>query len=410
MTIVLQLRAFDRALLWFAVPVAGAWTLAWLADDLVAATDYALTASLGWSGLVAGFAVGRIHDWHGSILAPRFPGSLFAAGAILIGTVGAMGLALCWFAGNHTPLVGPALVIACGAFFGLVDRSRWSAHLVLGPSVVDRMSPWAFAALGVIALLRHLDGTFSHHWPQLVEVGAAGVVLAFVRRGLNDPAWPPQDARPVFVKGTRYAVQWHEEVWTEAQAGVVVLGIIVAVWLATPTAWQTAFALGVLGGLWALFAAASLADSLRSLHLRLRWNWLLANQRSRGDSGRRVSVRLVLRLLTSLPVGAVGVVVHASQDSVLEGRTLFEELLVVYIGLLAAALACMRFHGVDRSVRRHLVLWVASVGIAGACLAAFAPLSYEVIGNGILVVVLSSLAVSAVVLGGRGLGRVEVAE
>ena len=409
MTIVLQLRAFDRALLWFAVPVAGAWTLAWLADDLVAATDYALAASLGWSGLVAGFAVRRIHDWHGSILAPRFPGSLFVAGAILIGTVGAIGLALCWIAGNHTPLVGPALVIACGAFFGLVDRSRWSAYGALGPSVVDRISPWAFAALGVLALLRHLDGTFPHHWPQLVEVGAAGVVLAFVRRGLNDHAWPSQDAKPAFVKGTRYAVRWHEDVWNETQAGGVVLGVIVAVWLATPTAW-TAFAVGMLGGLWVLFVAASLADSLRSLHLRLRWNWLLANQRSRRDSGRRVSVRLVLRLLTSLPVGAVGVVVHASQDSVLEGRTLFEELLVVYIGLLAAALACMRFHGVDRSVRRHLVLWVALSGIAGACLAGFAPLSYEVIGNGILVVVLSSLAALTVVLGGRGLGRVEVAE
>ncbi|MCY4059866.1 MAG: hypothetical protein OXG44_17915 [Gammaproteobacteria bacterium] len=408
MTVVLQLRAFDRALLWLAVPVAGTWALPWLAEDVVATTNYALAASLTWSGLVVGFAVRRIHDWQGTILAPRFSGSLFVAGAILIGSVGITGLAVCWFAGNPMPLIGPALVIGCGIFFGLVDRPPWSAHL--GPSFVDTFSPWAFAAGGVLVLLRHLDGTFSHDWPQIVEIGFAGLVLALVRRGLNSPPQPGSVPEAAFFNRTRYAVRWSEEVWTEAQASIVVLGIIVAVWLVIPTAWQSALAVGLLGGLWTLFTAASLADSLRSLPQRLRWNWLLAGRRSRTVAGRQASVPIVLRVVTSLPVGAAGVLVHASRDSVPKGETLFDELLVLYAGLLAAALAGMRFRKLQRSVRRYSVPWVALVGIAGACLAGLAPFSPDSIGIGILVVVLLSLAALSAVLGGRGLARWEMIE
>lgn len=408
MTVVVQLRAFDSALLWLAVPVAGAWALPWLAQDVVAATNYALAASVAWSGLVVGFAVRRIHDWHGAILAPGFPGSLFVAGAILIGTVSITGLALCWFAGNPMPLIGPALLIGCGIFFGPVDRPPRSAHR--GPSFVDRLSPWAFAAGGVLALLRHLDGTFPHDWPQIVEIGFAGLVLALVRRGLNSPPRPASGPEAAFFNRTRYAVRWSEEVWTEAQASIVVLGVIVVVWLVMPTAWQSAITVGVLGGLWALFASASLVGNLRSLPLRLRWNWLLAGQHSRTDAGRGVSVRIVLRVVTSLPVGAVGVLLHASHDSVLEGKTLFVELLVLYSGLLAAAFACMRFQRLERSVRRYSVPWIALGGGAGAGLAGFAPFSPDVGVIAILVGALLGLAALTAVLGSRDMGRVEIAE
>ncbi|MCY3621625.1 MAG: hypothetical protein OXH68_07920 [Gammaproteobacteria bacterium] len=408
MTVLLQLRAFDRALGWLAIPVAGIWALPWLAADTVAATNYALAASVAWSGLVAGFAVRRIHDWHGAMLAPRFRGSLFAAGAILIGTVGATGLALCGFAGNHMPLIGPTLLIGCGIFFGLVDRPQWSVYL--GPSFVDRLSPWAFAAGGVLALFRHLDGTFPHDWPQIVEIGFAGMVLVLVRRGLNSPRQPANIPEAAFFNRTRYGGRWNEEVWTEAQASIVVLGIIVAFWLVLPTAWQSALAVGLLGGLWALFAAASLAESLRSLPLRLRWNWLLAGPRSRTDAGRQVSVRIVLRIATSLPVGAAGVLLHASQDSVLGGEALLDELLLLYVGLLAAAFAGMRFQSLERSVRRYSVPWIALGGVSGAGLAGFAPFSPNALGIAILVVTLLSLAAMAAVLGGRDMGRVEIVE
>ena len=408
MTAVLQLRAFDGALLWLAIPVAATWALPWFAEDVVAATNYALAASVAWSGLVAGFAVRRVHDWHGAILAPRFRGSLFFAGAILIGTVGITGLAMCWFAGNRIPLIGPALVFGCGIFLGFVDRPQWSAYL--GPSFVDRLNPWAFAAAGVLVLLRHLDGTFSPDWPQVVEIGFVGVVLAFVRRGLNSPPQPANVPEAAFFNRMRYAVRWREEAWTEAQASVVVLGIIVAVWLLMPTAWKSTLAVGVLGGLWALFASASLVDNLRSLPLRLRWNRILADRRSRTDAGRQASVRIVLRVAASLPVGAVLVHVHTSQDSVLEGKTLFDELLVLYVGLLGAAFACMRFRGLERSVRRHSVPWIALGGISGACLAGFAPFSPDVIGIGVLVVVLLGFAALTAVLGGRRMGLLEIAE
>ena len=302
MTVLLQLRAFDRALLWLAIPVAAIWALPWFAEDIVTTTNYALAASVAWSGLVAGFAVRRTHDWQGTILAPRFRRSLFVAGAILIGTVVIAGLALCWCAGNHIPLIGPALVISCGIFLGFVDRPLWSVGL--RPSFIDRLNPWAFALVGVLALLRHLDGTFSHLWPQIVEIGAAGLALAFVRRALNNPPQPSSVPEAGFLHRTRYAVRWGEEVWNEALASIVVLGTLVAVWLVIPTAWQSALAVGLLGGLWTLFTVASLADNLRSLPQRLRWNKLLAGRRSRILGGRQVSVRIVLRVVTSLPMGS----------------------------------------------------------------------------------------------------------
>ena len=166
----------------------------------------------------------------------------------------------------------------------------------------------------------------------------------------------------------------------------------------------------VLGGLWTLFAAASLVDGLRSLPLRLRWNWLLAGRRSRTDAGRQASVRIVLRVAASPSVGAVGVLVHASQDSRLEANTLFDELIAVYIGLLVAALGVMRFQWLERSVRRYAVPWIALGGTAGACLAGFAPFSPDAIGIVILAVVLLGLAALMALLGGRDVGRTEITE
>lgn len=409
------------------------WTLGfvgyyWLAvtymwtsfGDFVPNSNVALVSMFAVVGGLAGGRALLLRDSPTTALLPGFATSLFWVCVFFLAAAGVIGMLQCWLVGNTRPALGPGMLVAaiillCGVSFGRQTLGYVVAVCFL--SIIGTIDDGFLAALS-----RHTS-PLSDTRVQVGSLALAVIALAHTKNAFGRPTirrGAPPDLQ--YSENTRWlpAVFHRDEPWggsippssalrprlgRETALGALALGMALALWIALPS---NLAADEILAVPWLIAIALLVPLRLQNVHHELWFAWIHGGSPSRAALGRRFVVRIAVLAIPWLVVGVVGTTVHAHYAG--GDGTFFEELMVVQIGaLVAIALGC-------RAPRlpsaRITISMVVLMGVAISACASLGPTTIEfcLVGFAASAIGLVCGVAMLLVVGGRGLARVEIVQ
>lgn len=347
-------------------------------------------------GGIVGNRIAQTLVFQGFVLVEGFARSITLASYGLIAIASVVGVALSLTVGNGIPPIAPGVFIA----LVMIVHHRhtqlvtaFSALFMIG-AVVWRDSE--------LERLTEFASALSHPWMQLAALVATVPMVHKLRMAFRLPVLldstsittsPDPSLRQTVLKN----VAW------SARGLVRLLLVALFLWVLNPDLPGYAYRLVALGWLLLMVVAATTDSDIES---RMARDWLLGVTDSRLALGRRCVAVDVLSIISWIPVGMVGVVLHATLLDV-QGDTL---LVILLLGLVAAfAMIALRGWTLGRlsdgwqTGIELLALHLLLAGVFVLDMAKYAGSDYALLVSA--AVVAGALAVE---VGGRGVAKAKI--
>lgn len=347
-------------------------------------------------GGTVGNRIAGMLPFHGFVLVEGLARSTILASYGLIAIASVVGAALCLTVGNGIPPIAPGIFVA----LVMIAHHRHT-QLVTAFGALFTVGTVAWRDL---ELERYTEfaSALSHPWMQLAALVATVPVVHRFRMALRLPVL--LDSRSIATAedpSLRQAVL--KNVARSARGLVGMLLFALFLWVLHPDLPGFAYRLVALGWLLLMVVAATIESDIES---RMARDWLLGVTDSRLALSRRCVAVDVLCIISWIPVGMVGVVLHATLLDA-QGDTL---LVILLLGLVAGfAMIALRGWTLGRLsdgwqtgidlLALHLLL----AGVFVLDMAEYAASDYALLVSA--AVVAGALAVE---VGGRGVAKAQI--
>lgn len=343
-------------------------------------------------GGIVGERIVQVRLFHGFLLVQGFARSLTLASYALVATGAVVGTALSFAVGNWIPPIAPGVFIA----LVMIRHHRFTQLVAaFGALLMVAAVAWRGNELEQFA---EFTSTLSHPWIQFAALVAAVPRVRNLRVTLAMPVLPSSRSA---VTSSDFPLRQTvlENVASSARGLVYMFLFPLFLWVLNPDLPDFAFRLCALGWVSHMVISATTDSDIES---RMARDWLLGVTDSRLALGRRCVAFNVLAVISWLPVGMVGVVIHA---------TLFVQrdtlLVILLLGLIAAfAMIVLRGWTLGRlSERWQFGIELTAVIPLLASVFALDVIEYGPSDYALLVAAAVVAGAFAVEIGGRGLAK-----